>query len=265
MPRKKKPENAPEGDSPEKGDQILETESKADTGQDAPPPEAEKPPEPVETPEPSKPEPLPKNASQAEPAKPILSGAGDLVAEHLDSIPTPTKPSEKELNETGESEEDIDKAGNEFDPDKYKIDREGKPRRDKRGYFIPINKGRPKAGAKKETQNAAPGLPPNMDDADVYGALFVDTGTSVLAGVFSDPEWMPESPEERTQLVTCVAAYLRTKDEMDLPPGWALAMGLSVYAGKRLSKPTIREKIGLFFIRIKNLLKGKKNGTTETE
>lgn len=58
-------------------------------------------------------------------------------------------------------------------------------------------------------------------------------------------EWRPNETEAK-QIPEAFTAYCRAKEIGDLPPGIALALALGVYTVARVSKPTVRERIGGF-------------------
>jgi len=198
--------------------------------------------------------------------------AEEIAEEIAAEMPTPTASTDGEIFDDfpeigeGETAPDLfsntkDKSGKAFDRALHKLDEAGFPRFDKRGYFIPLNKGRIPAGGRKEGETPPPQSKP-LDGAmgalvDEYhnaATLYVDVSTSVLSGAISE-EWNPESKAERESLINSVAAYLRYKGDIDLPPGQVLALAIIAYSGKRINKPKTKEKLTLLFVRIKKFFK----------
>jgi hypothetical protein len=196
---------------------------------------------------------LPMAKTMPEPTGPLLAQPdGDFPATDPNTqTETPTAPANNGFAIK-------DRAGNVFDSSKYKLDDKGAPRLDKRGIFIPLNKGR-KAGSTNSEENQPvlnatqaqnnTGVPDEYDNA---ATLYVDAGTGVLAGVISE-EWNPESDVERAGLIKAIGAYLRAKGEIDLTPGQVAAFALIAYAGKRLNKPKTKEKLTLWFLKLKGM------------
>lgn len=149
-----------------------------------------------------------------------------------------------------------DRVGNVFDSTKYKVDDKGAPRLDKRGVFIPIDKGRKPGTTKDKQENVFAaqnntGLP---DEYDAAATMYFDMSTGMLSGVISE-EWNPESDAERQGMIKAVAAYLRAKGSIEITPGQALLFVSIGYVGKRLNKPKTKEKLTLWFLKLKGMFK----------
>ena len=196
---------------------------------------------------------LPLAENMPEPTGPLQTPIDDFPPDPNAPQSTPAPTEEKKGIK--------DATGNVFDATKYKTDEKGAPRLDKAGHFIPLNKGRkPKAG--KETENEKPeatqtaaqftnttGVPDEFDNA---AALYFDVATGVLAGTISE-EWQPESDVERAGMIKAVAAYLRAKGSVEITPGQALLFAGIAYSGKRLNKPKTKEKLTLWFLKLKGM------------
>ena len=183
-----------------------------------------------------------------------------------------------------------DRAGNVWDPAKYKAAEGGAPRVDNAGYFIPINKGRPKkdpnAPAKSEPvksvmpeqKNAPAEIAQPVKSASVAGngeaipdefdhaaELYFNMLIPLAAGILSE-EWLPgfnydekEKPFidakqgelEKKSITLPLAAYMRVKGKTELSPGWALTLAAVGYSGRRAQMPKTREKAAGMFATVK--------------
>lgn len=170
----------------------------------------------------------------------------------LDPVPDDFPPDPNLPKQEANKEAIKDRVGNIFDSTKYKVDDKGAPRLDKRGVFIPLDKGRKPGSTNKATDSkltAAQSI--NVpDEFDAAAAMYFDVATGVLVGAISD-DWNPESPEEREGMIKAVAAYLRSKGSVEISPGQALLFVGIAYASKRLNKPKTKEKLTLWFLKIK--------------
>lgn len=98
-------------------------------------------------------------------------------------------------------------------------------------------------------------------DYDVMGGLMFDMVTNA-SSMMLGPEWQPNNPEERKLVVASVAAYLRSKEIKDIPPGMMLALVLTVYAAPRITKPSTAGKLRIGWAWLKEKFRRKKSGVT---
>ncbi len=182
-----------------------------------------------------------------------------------------------------------DRVGNVFDPAKYKSEPNGAPRYSKDRCFIPLNKGRPTGSgfgdgqptairSKIPSVGAAPvSSPPSAsptpsapsatqgpDEFDASAEVYFNTAIPLLSGLISN-EWKPgtvydaekkgyrveKAQEEKESITLPLAAYMRAKGKVDIPPGWVLTLGIAGYAGKRIQMPETAEKAESAFVRVK--------------
>ena len=107
--------------------------------------------------------------------------------------------------------------------------------------FSDLPPGEQAAGAAAQgTEQAA-----QVDYPAVAGMTF-DMLTNILASIFG-PEWRPETAQEREMVVASLAAYMKSKQMPDIPPGLMLCLVVAIYSGKRLQAPSTRSKIKLIF------------------
>jgi len=111
-----------------------------------------------------------------------------------------------------------------------------------------------------DSASASPGaveLPPlaPADDASTAGAApavtdhaaiadaWVDRAVTILRMALGD-EWEP-SPEQRRDLTASTARYMAaTNWTMDLTPGWALLLSVTMYVAPRAALSSTRERVG---------------------
>lgn len=94
-------------------------------------------------------------------------------------------------------------------------------------------------------------------DYSFLAGMMFDTGAGVLTMTFG-PEWQPRSPDEKNAVCVPLAAYLKTKNVVDLPPGVLLAIAILAYSAPRITAPTTKEKIKGFWLWIKSKIHKKK-------
>jgi len=137
-----------------------------------------------------------------------------------------------------------DRKGKTFDPEYHKTDETGNPVLTKDGYCKIDFKKR----YKKTVEQPKINIPEDLNEsanrritAEASAGLYIQFGV----GVFGD-EWYPEKSKvfnEQEHLVLCFDNYYRVKGVKDIPPGVALAIGLSGYALKRFTKPNTKTKL----------------------
>jgi hypothetical protein len=69
--------------------------------------------------------------------------------------------------------------------------------------------------------------------AEVCTGLFISAGTALVGSKFQPSEKTTEREDLRLQF----EAYLSTRPELDIPPGWALAIGLGMYTINHTAGP----------------------------
>lgn len=71
-----------------------------------------------------------------------------------------------------------------------------------------------------------------------------DMATGIAAGVFGD-EWKPREEAERQAVCVPLAAYLKSKNVTDIPPGVMLCVVVIAYSAPRLRAPSTAGKLKL--------------------
>lgn len=143
-----------------------------------------------------------------------------------------------------------DANGTVFDAAKHRTNPDGTPKL-KNGVFVSTRgrkEGQTNSLAASMNNTGAP------DEYDAAAQMYFDMGCGVATGVISD-EWQPDSTDERAGMIKAIAAYLRFKGTIDLTPGQALTFALVSYAGKRLNKPKTKERLTLWFLKLKGMFK----------
>lgn len=252
----------------------MTTKAKSETPPpEAPPPAAPPPPAPIPTP------PLPYEAPP-DAAKPT-SGA-DLVSKDKDEFPDDgaapgapaagTLPPPQPAAQPGERRAGFGRPAKPLDDSPESRDRLRKRNayRKKQGLpeVGPDGNEIPKDGV---PGTARPFFPPNEAppppiDYEKMAMLLVDVTTGTMVNVFG-PEWAPRTIRheasgaelnERSNLVTAVATYLRVKEVPDLPPGLMLCVVLVAYAAPRFAVPNTKSKIKWLWEKATGWMKKKK-------
>ncbi len=160
---------------------------------------------------------------------------------------------------------ETDSRGVEFDPALHVADDNGRPKRNKKGYFYSKNIGRGGAARLEEdddepkvtfaglTDPAGEGTP----DAKAQGLaeMFVPLLDGAMQNVFTEGVALTET--DKKQIMPIAAGYIKAKGMTDVPPGVALTLALvGIYAPK-FTKPTVKERCALLYMKLSAMFKKK--------
>ncbi len=198
------------------------------------------------------------------PSEPVVTSGDDIAASVAAGMPTPTEgilsnPSpESQTNSappppassyTGQ----VDSEGTQFDPNRHKVDAEGKPRLNAKGRFMGFKASFQPSQAQQQAaapRTILPGEKPPADLPDKFllaARAYCKGAEGGLCALVSD-EWKFDDQAEEDWVVAAVTEYLRSTGETNLSPGTlAILVGLA-YAGKRIQRPKTANKLaGLWF------------------
>ena len=257
-------------------------------GEDNPATGQETPPAAVPA---TNPEPPPAVAGK----EPEPVDAGELVKPLVEGMPEPTD-SPLAADPTGKTPDpskpqigQVDTAGTVFDAEKHMADETGRPKTDVHGRFYSKHVGRKKGGPgnpkpprepkipgpddvpefnkgpEQPPVSGLPSMPRGPDRFDHAAELYCRTFYGTATAAFADDGWQPDNEAEHVGLKTSVAAYLRAKNSDDLPPGLVLAMAVSAYSGKRLTRPKTKDRLLFLWGIVKRKLKIKSAPKPETD
>ena len=141
------------------------------------------------------------------------------------------------------------------------------PRKSKIGTWIPKGAGRksknPQKTAKAETNEEKKSQSESSsvvgetesekkqiltagDRFDAAAEIYTRAAYSITDGIMNgNGEWLPDNDGEHRAFRDAMAAYLRSKNSEDLPPGAAFALAAASYAGKRVTRPNTATRIRL--------------------
>lgn len=190
---------------------------------------------------------VPADNQPAESSAAVASIASDLVATMSAPQPHAMEAARKEVE--GASQ---DKFGHAFDPAIHATNADGSPKLTPTGRFAKLSKSTREStlrvpGKQPATSPAAPASVSKEMAARASGKgaanLFI-MGCLVIGG----EEWMPQADpksglNEREMLEAAFGDYFVATGKTDLPPGWALAAGIFMYAGRRLGMPKTQSRI----------------------
>lgn len=93
-------------------------------------------------------------------------------------------------------------------------------------------------------------------DHAAMAAVVFDMSTSAAVVAIGE-EWKPSNPAEREMVVSAIAAYFKSKDVKDVPPGLMLSFVVLAYSLPRFSKPNTSGKLKLAWqwVKVKFLTK----------
>lgn len=147
---------------------------------------------------------------------------------------------------------DLDSWNRPFNPDSFH------PRKAKNGTWISKGGGRKKApGAESSTGSTPPrsvvgepgATPPASGPGDRFDAaaeVYSRAAYSIADGILNgNGEWLPDNDAEHVAFRAALAAYLRSRNSEDLPPGAAFTLAAASYAGKRVTRPNTATRIRL--------------------
>lgn len=154
-----------------------------------------------------------------------------------------------------------------FDPTVHAVDAEGNPKKKPDGTYAK-KRGR-KPGTTTASGAAGSALPPKRAPMSANAPSTVSAGLSseaaarqftnafISGGVMIfGADWEPEDKSEPQELKKALQDYFDADGVPNIPPWFGVALAFGAYSAKRLTKPTILEKVGQFFHKIKTSLKG---------
>lgn len=227
-----------------------------------------------ETSQPNPPAEPVKDSAPAPETKAVATAASDLTETLIEGMPQVTSkdspgpipgspaPAETPVNVAVQ----VDKKGQKFDPAIHAADENGNPKTNSFGNFYSKNVGRGRKGPAEDSpkveepakpvefagvprvETPAPDAPP--DEALGAAMMLVPTVDGIMQSVFSDGVALTDQDK---QIVTPVlAAYMRSKNMKDIPPGIALAMITVAIYGPKFAKPSVKERITLIILKVRS-------------
>jgi SAM-dependent MidA family methyltransferase len=94
-------------------------------------------------------------------------------------------------------------------------------------------------------------------DYKAMSEMLFDMSTGVAATSLGQ-EWLPKSVEERQMVCKPLAAYMKSKEMKDLPPGVVLSFVVLAYSMPRFAQPSTKEKLVRGWFWLKSKLQRKK-------
>lgn len=154
-----------------------------------------------------------------------------------------------------------------FDPAIHAVDADGNPKKKPDGTYAK-KRGR-KPGTMTASAAAGSALPPKLAPTSANVPLTASAGLSseaaarqftnafISGGVMIfGADWEPEDKSEPQELKNALKDYFDADGVPNIPPWFGVALAFGTYSAKRLTKPTIMEKIGAIFHKVRNSLKG---------
>ena len=209
--------------------------------------------------------------------------ASELTKGMIENMPTPTAdpliseqstddlfpeiPPDRPLTPENNSGEQIrDASGKIFDPN-FHGSKDGKPLYDNDGNFQG-KRGRKKGQKNKvDPETGEQTIPHNTgepDAFDMHAEIMLQMSYGILASFFTD-KIRPTDKTEHDSLKIPLAAVYREKGEVDIKPSWLLAASIIAYVGKKSAEPTVKERIALYYYRVKSFFTKKKQPPEKIE
>lgn len=185
---------------------------------------------------------------KTEPEK-TTDGIDDIATLTIDNVPEVSE-SVEELNNTI-----VDDTGTEFDTSIHASTPDGSPAYKKNGTTFKMKRGRKKGGA--SSLNACQNN--NIDETKNQAEIAAASGKTLSMVYFSfgrilaGDDFLPESKTEQEHVENLIANYLQSTDKPDLPPGWALVLGLSAHGFSKMQKPKAKTRLQRIASKIKGI------------
>lgn len=212
---------------------------------------------------------------------PLIAGMPEVTGENKDNSNEFVGPSLPSFEITPNKQEKTifppDDRGNPFDPFTHKTDENGKPIKNKKGFYYSKYIGRGGAQKKAAThetnesrENEKPlpsfegvegGASVNnsetaqkdqpIDEATGVALLAVPTFDGLMQTLFTGDVAL--TVEEMARINPFAANYIRSKGMKDVPPLAALALIVVATYAPKFTKPTVKERCVLFYMKIRNI------------
>lgn len=153
-----------------------------------------------------------------------------------------------------------DTDGNSFDPSMHKTNAAGEPSLSTKGKLIKKPGRKPgQTSAGQSSVGGVQGSAPVVDNKAIQARTSGKAAANVFMGLgvaLGGDEWKPIADkergiDEREYLETVFADYFEATGKTDIPPGWALTIGVAGYALPRLGMPKTQARAKGVFGKIK--------------
>lgn len=148
-----------------------------------------------------------------------------------------------------------DRKGREFNPDIHVTDENGKPILLNDGS-IKSKRGR-RSGSVSHVHKEAPA---SADESAAAGAAIAES-IFLLCRSIGGEAFTPierDNINERAMMTSAWQRYCEAKGISEIPPSLFVGVAMMTYVGPRLSEPTVRERIGGAFGRLRNWWRNRK-------
>lgn len=187
----------------------------------------------------------------------VVTDAKQLAMPLVDGMPEVTASEKKDPEPV-----QVDSVGNNFDPTRHAVDEGGRPRKNRKGEFVRLGRGRP---PKSATQEAAgpeqdfPKDPPQFDTGEqapppgdryrVMAEMYLKSSYGPLMLLLT-PDAAPDE-NEHNALVLTLAEWLRAEQAEQVSPKWAFILLAGGVVASKFSKPTVRERATMVWLKIR--------------
>lgn len=233
-----------------------------------------------------------KSANENKPA-PVSEPVSE--AEKVTRVQSPAPPASLFPEFTENRDEVLDPTGARFVDGIHQTDENGKPFKNRAGNFVRIKNGRMsneekekiyggrKAIASESSTDSSPkstvagdnktvikteqpakranpariSSEPEKVNYETVAEMYLQTGYA-LAAPFLGDEFRPDNDAEHNALKVPLIAVLEEKGEIPLTPVQMFCLALIAHAGRKYAtKPTVKEKVQLMFLKVRNMFKKK--------
>lgn len=177
----------------------------------------------------------------------IAAIASDLVSTMSAPQPHAMEAARKEVEGAAS-----DKFGHAFDASIHATNADGSPKLTPTGRFAKLSKSTRESTLRVPGKSPAtsPAVPASVSKEVAARASGKGAANLFIMGclVIGGEEWMPQADprtgmNEREMLEAAFGDYFVATGKTDLPPGWALAAGIFMYAGRRFAMPKTQSRI----------------------
>jgi len=191
----------------------------------------------------------PEGESPADNPPESSADVATITSELVGSMPAP-QPHAIEQARQDAGGAATDKFGHAFDPAIHAANADGSPKLTPTGRFAKISKAARPSNLRIPGQPAAPAVAAAQSKevaARAGGKGAANLLIALCVGMGGE-EWLPRADaksglNEKEMLEAVFGDYFVATGKTDLPPGWALAAGLSMYALPRFAMPTTRSRV----------------------
>lgn len=184
----------------------------------------------------------------------LATDASELAGPLIDGMPAPS-----DAEKSPAQPIPPDAAGQAFDPAIHAVDAEGRPRKNRKGKFVLLGRGRPRKepgdagdteGPREAPVFADDGSSSPPDRFRVMAEMYLKSSYGPLMLLLT-PDAAPDEAEHAA-LAASLAEWLRAEDAREVSPKWLFLLMAGGVVASKFSKPTVRERGALLWLKVRS-------------